>query len=332
VDEAAIKTRRPRFVLQERPWLNRQRAIALSYVVALILYVVTGIYSPGFLSLNHLRILAVSASILGIVAAGQTLVILTGGIDLSVSSVLTASAIVTTLHSSSDQDLWHVLPLVFLMAAGVGLINGVAVSALHLPAIIVTLGTAGVLQGALLVSTSGGQTGAALPPAALTYLADGDVGPIPTSLLCWILLTWLVSTLLSRMPFGRKVYAIGNGPIVARMTGVNIVFTLSVVYVFSALCAAFAGLLLAGDLGTTYLSMGDTYLFTSISAVLIGGASILGGRGHYLGTVAGVIILTGIGGLLAILNQGPATLAIIYGVIILVTVGVATAAQRGVRR
>jgi len=319
-----VQINRPTNLLREAPWRRRQRGIVLSYILVIALVCGISIFSHGFLNPIHLRILLIQAAILGIVAAGQSLAILTGGIDLSVAWMLNLVTVLVTLLAPANHDLWYVLPIILLIAIVVGTINGIAIAAFRLPPIIVTLGMGGVLEGALLVYTNGGETGSAMPPDALTFLAEGNIGPIPMALLCWVIVIVAVSGLLSRTTMGRHIYAIGNGPIVARMAGINSVAALVLVYVVSAVTAAFAGLLLTGYLGQVYLGMGDPYLFTSIAAVLVGGASILGGTGHYMGTVAGAIILTVASGLLAILNASPGVLDILYGVLILVTVGLTT--------
>jgi ribose transport system permease protein len=125
---------------------------------------------------------------------------------------------------------------------------------------------------------------------------------------------------LSRTSYGKRIYAVGNNATAARVSGVNVPLTLVSLYVISAVTASLGGFLLAGYLNQSYPSMGSPYLFTGIAAALVGGASILGGSGNYLGTVAGALTLTILNGLLAILNLGPEMVRILYGAVIFLTV------------
>ena len=221
--------------------------------------------------------------------------------------------------------------MIIPIAVALGLVNGLSVALLRAPAIIVTLATNTLLLGALLVTTAGGtsQTGGKVPSVFRT-LATGELGPFPVSGIVWLVIAVLATALMTGTRFGRHVFAVGNNPLAARLSGVSVTRTVVTVYVISALCSALGGLLLAGYLNQSFPSMGSTYLFTSIAVVLIGGASILGGSGHYLGTVAGALTLSVLGGVLAILDLGPAYLRILYGVLIFLTVGLGTVlARRG---
>jgi len=134
----------------------------------------------------------------------------------------------------------------------------------------------------------------------------------------------MATILLSRTAFGRRLYAVGTSRTVSEFSGVNVVPVIVGSYVISAISAGIAGILYTGFIDQAYLGMGDPYLFASVAAVAVGGAPILGGSGHYIGTVAGALILTVLSGLLPILNLDPGALQIIYGITILLTVGFAT--------
>jgi ribose transport system permease protein len=140
----------------------------------------------------------------------------------------------------------------------------------------------------------------------------------------WIGLALVATLVLTWTAFGRHLYALGTNRTVAQFSGIAITRVTVITYMVSGVAAAFAGILLTGYVGQAYLGMGDPFLFSSVAAVAIGGASILGGSGHYLGAVAGALILTVLAGLLPILNLNPAALQVIYGVVILVTVALAT--------
>jgi ribose transport system permease protein len=299
------------------------RNILFAYAGAVLLFAVTSAFSTGFASANHLRILLIQASFIGIVALGQSFVILGGGIDLSIPWTLNGAAILVTLFANGhDAPLVWAIPLVLGLGALVGLVNGLGIALLGVSPIIMTLGMNVILSGALLLYTNGSPT--AVAPQAIQSLATGRIGPIPYNTILWVTLAALATLVLTWTAFGRHLYAVGTNRTVAQFSGIGISRVGIVTYVVSGLTSALAGIVLTGYVGQAYLGMGDPYLFSSVAAVAIGGASILGGSGHYLGTVAGAMILTVLAGLLPILNLDPAALQIIYGLVILVTVAAAT--------
>jgi ribose transport system permease protein len=302
-------------------FLARNRLIILAYAGMVLLLLITALFSPGFLSASNLRSTVVLAAFVGIVALGQTFVIIGGGIDLSVPWVLTSAAVIMALLcGGQDMPLVWVVPLVLAGGASIGLINGVGVARFGVPPIIMTLATNVILQGLILVVTGGSPTPSA--PALIKFLSVGRIGSFPVIALIWFALTLVATLLLSKAAFGRHLYALGTSATVAEFSGVPTARTTILTYIISGLTAALAGMLLTGYSGQAYLGMGDSYLFTSIAAVAIGGASILGGSGHYLGTVAGALVLTILTGLLPALNLSSGALLIVYGAVILVTVSI----------
>ncbi len=299
--------------------LGRHRTIVLAYAGMIVLLTLTSLVSPGFLAPSHLRSLTVLAAFTGLVALGQTLVIIGGGIDLSVPWVLNSAAVLVTLMAGGqDGPLLYAVPLVLVGGAVVGALNGLGIGVLGVPPIIMTLGINVILQGAILVYTGGAPTATA--PPAIQALAVGHVGPVPTILILWAVLAALVTLLLSKTAFGRYLYAMGTSATVAEYSGVPTLRTTVLTYMLSGITAALAGILLTGYTAQAYLGMGDPYLFTSIAAVAIGGAAITGGTGHYIGTIAGAFVLTILTGLLPALNLSNGALLVVYGVVILVTV------------
>jgi ribose transport system permease protein len=279
------------------PFLARHRAILLAYLGMVVLLALTSFFSPGFVAGAHLRTLAVLAAFIGIVALGQTFVIIGGGIDLSVPWVLNCAAILMALMAKGQNGpLLYAIPLLLAAGAAVGAINGVGVAVFGVPPIIMTLAVNVILQGGILVYTGG--TPPATAPQLIQFLAVGRIGPIPVVAIIWAALAIIASFLLSKTAFGRQLYAVGTSAPVAEFSGVPIVRTSVLAYTLSGFTAALAGMLLTGYTAQAYLGMGDPYLFTSIAAVAIGGASILGGSGHYVGTIAGAFVLTILTGLL----------------------------------
>lgn len=304
---------------------GKHRNIFLAYVAAIALLLLTSIIAPGFLAGAHLRSLGVLSAFIGIVALGQTFVIIGGGIDLSVPWVLNGAAVFVTLFAhGQNKPLYWAVPLLLGAGALVGMINGFGVAVIGVPAIIMTLAVNVILQGAILIRTGGAPT--ATTPPAIQFLAVGRMGGIPVVLGIWAILAVAASILLSKTAFGSYLYALGTSVTVARFSGVPTIRTVVLSYTLSGFTGALAGILLTGYSGQAYLGMGDPYLFTSIAAVAIGGTSIVGGSGHYSGTIAGALMLTILTGLLPALKLSNGALQIIYGVVILVTVSLSSEA------
>jgi ribose transport system permease protein len=299
--------------------LRRNSPIVLAFVVAVILFLAGTAQATGFASIDHVRTILVTASFIGFVGVGQTLCMLTGGIDLSIPSVLAGSAVLTSfLANGSTHALIWIVPLIIGCGAAIGCVNGIGVAYAGVPPIIMTLGMNGALQGLLLIYTNGGLV--PTPPSTVVNFVDGDTLHVPNTVILWIAVTALTTILLSWSIFGRKLYAVGTNPLAAFLAGINVKRVLVVPYIISGMSAALAGLLLLGFYGQAFTNMGDEFLFASAIAVAVGGASILGGRGHYIGTVAGAIILTLITANLDLLSLGQAAVDISYGVILLLTV------------
>ena len=298
-----------------------RRKIVYGFIAAVALFVIGDILTPGFASASGIQQILQVSSFVGLVAAGQTFVILIGGIDLSVPWVLNAAAIVmVAVANGSDGRL--AIGIVVALGFGVlcGIVNGLGISLLGVPAVVMTLGMNGIIQGLSLGVTHGLTCGGCTkpPPTALINAMTGKTLGIDTSLLIWVVVIIVVSLTLSFTTFGRRVYAVGNSERVSHLAGVNVKLMTISLYALSGLFAAIAGVALAGFGGGATIGMGDPYLFQSIAAVVIGGTYILGGRGHYLGTVAGAIVLTTLVSVLLAQNAPDYARDIVYGVVILV--------------
>lgn len=295
---------------------RRNRGILVAYGIVVLLFVAGTIHSIGYADPSNIRSLLIYGSTIGIAAAGQGLCILTGGIDLSIPWTMTGGAVLAAQLSHGQTNR---LPQVFLLLAGlaivVGLINGIGVAYGGVPPIIMTLGMNGALQGLVLVYTNGGGSAPA-PPALQRWVTTNWLG-IPKQVLIWAVIAAVMSVVLSRGTLGRRLYAIGTNSSAGFLAGNNIKRTLVIPYVVSAVFGVLSGILLMAFTGGAYFTLGDPYLFATAAAVAVGGASILGGSGHYLGTVAGALVLTLMVSLLTLLNVGQAWLNIAYGLILL---------------
>jgi len=304
-----------RFFTQER------RRILYAYAAAVLLLLGGEAVRPGFASVASIEAVLVVATFVGIVAAGQTFVILIGGIDLSVPWVLNGAAILlVTASLGQDARAPYALALTLGMGAAVGLLNGVGVALLGIPAVVMTLAMNGIMEG-LTLGLSGGLTCtacASYAPPLVQAAIHGNLLGVPHALYLWLAVILLVSFVLSFTAFGRSAYAIGNNLRASYLAGVSVTATTIALYTLSGLFSALSGIMLVGFGGQASLGMGDPYLFQSIAAVVIGGVYILGGRGHYLGSVAGAISLVALVSVLLAMNMPDYGRSIIYGVIILV--------------
>jgi ribose transport system permease protein len=249
-------------------------------------------------------------------------VILGGGIDLSVPWVMTGSATMTAaLTNGSNGSLGWVMPVVLGIAVLVGTANGVGVAILGVSPIVMTLATNVVISGVVPLEF---QLGAGVvAPHGITNLAFGSLLGLPAPLFILLGATAAMTVVLAVTPFGRRVYAVGANATASRLSGVNTRAVTIFTYVISALGAALGGLVLLGFVGRAYAGMADAYQFSTIAVVVVGGASILGGSGNYLGTVAGVLLLTVLNSLLQVYSLSAGLIEILYGVIILVSVWLA---------
>lgn len=260
------------------------------FLAMALLIIISAILSPGFLKRNNLLILSRQASMLGIVAVGQTFVILTGGIDLSVASVMAAVSVVTANMMAGDDA--RVLPISLLclaIALLVGLINGVMITKLKIPPFIMTLGMILMVQGGRFLYTGGAPKGS-IPPA-VRFWGRGLVGPIPMAVIILIVIAIIAVIVLRKTTFGRQIYAVGGNAEVARLSGIHVDRVTTAAYVICSFLAGVAGLALTGYIGLADNWLGRGYELDSIAAVVVGGASLEGGRGSVLRTIAGVLII-----------------------------------------
>ena len=298
-----------------------QRRILYAIASAILLFVIGGFVRPGFASPGSIGAVLTVASFVGFVAAGQTFVILIGGIDLSVPWTLNAAAILMmSSAASSNARAPYALALTLGMGALVGLCNGVGIAVFAVPAVVMTLAMNGVLEG-LTLGLSGGLTCpscAAYAPPALQAVAHGTIFGIPAILYLWLAVILVASFILSFTSFGRGTYAIGNNAKASYLSGLNVTRTTVVLYMLSGMFSALAGIMILGFGGQASLGLGAPYLFQSIAAAVIGGLSIAGGRGHYVGTVAGAVSLVALVSVLMAMNMPEYGRSITYGVVILV--------------
>ncbi|CAN5354491.1 ABC transporter permease [soil metagenome] len=301
-------------------WVRHQETLRFAlpaYVCFIAVVIVTQIWlGHAILNPSYWNSIIVLSSFLAILALGQGSVILTGGLDLSVPWTIGLCGILLAgMVKGSDAALLYALPTVILLACVIGLVNGLGIVFLGLSPIVMTLATNGLLQGVALLYSQGTPDGFSSP--MLRWFMTGKLGFVTPVVLFMILFVIGAVILLGRTPFGRRIYGIGNGERAAMLSGIAVGRTLVFVYMLSALCAGLVGVLLTGFSGQASLGMGDDYLLPSIAVVVVGGTLITGGRGHYLGMLGGVLLLTALQTVLAGTTLPYATRAILFGLVVL---------------
>ncbi len=293
-------------------------------LLALVVHLVGMLLIKGFGTTFGIRAMLVLAALLAIASIGQTLVILLGGIDLSIPFVIGFANVAAAQLYGQGVPFAIVLPGVILAAMLVGAFNGALSSILAIHPLIVTLGTGTTLQGAVQLWTRGFPTGGAPAWVQKFVSIGGTIGPFPFP---WLIpftgvLALAVVLLLSRTVYGRRLYALGSNPRAARLALVDPVRMWSVTFALSAGFAALAGILLLGFSGSAYAAVGAPYLFQTIAAVVIGGTALVGGRGGYLGTLAGALFLIELTTVLVGLGLQPPLVQATLGVLIVALVAV----------
>jgi ribose transport system permease protein len=303
-------------------FLSRNAMMFLLYLIIFVLFLVGQMVSPDYLEPKHIGAILRTASFIGFVAIGQTLVILTGGIDLSTGPLVTMGNVFMCIfmQGRDTNNLWSFAAII-LLGLAIGAFSGLGITFLKIPPIVMTLAVGSLVTGFMLIISKGAPTGYASP--LLHQIGVGYMfGSIPIVVVIWAILSILIILLLSSTTYGRNLYLAGASSKVARLSGVNVNLVTIIAYALSGVFAALAGSFMAGYTLNAFLGIGDEYTMWSITAVVIGGTSLSGGKGGYLGTIAGAIILVLLESLLVIVNVPDAGRKIAGGLIILIMITV----------
>jgi ribose transport system permease protein len=300
----------------------QRRAPVLQFVALIALFIYGAATISGFSASTSIRSMLVLAALLGLAALGQTIVMIVGGLDLSIPGFIVAGAILVSQLCGTHH--WAFVPafaLILVIAAAMGAISGWICHRYRIQPLIVTLGVGALASGGCLAWTGGKLTGSApaflgtlTSPAGTTF--GVSISPV---VVIWAVVAIAVGLVLHRTVPGRRLYATGANPRAADLARVNTSRVWTVVFAASAVCSAVVGVLLAGFSGADQ-TLGDPYLFQGLTAVIVGGTTIMGSRGDYTHTVLGALILTELTTILVGHGYDTADQQIIFGVLILIVV------------
>lgn len=300
----------------------RENITLLLFVLIIVLFIVGEIVSTGFLSFDHIGAVLRTASFLGIVSIGQTITILIAGIDLSVGPLITMGNVFTCMfiNGIDGNTIWALAVIIFL-GAFFGACNGLGVAYLKISPLVMTLAIGSLVTGITLIFSQGAPKGLASP--ILRFIGVGSVlNGVPIIVIVWFAISALFILLLRSTAFGRKIYYVGANARAAYLSGVRVNYVVIIAYSISGVSAVLTGALMAGYTQTAFLGIGNEYILWSITAVVIGGTALTGGKGGYLGTVAGSILLVLLESLLTVIRMPEAGRKIATGLIILIMISI----------
>lgn len=295
------------------------RSPLLLWIAAFLLFMVGESMFSGFFSYTHMGSIFRSASFIGLVAIGQTLVVVTGGIDLCVGPLVTLGNVFACLmlEGQDANNLWA-FSTILLIGVVIGAVNGLGVAALGISPMVMTMAVGVVTTGITLIYSHGAPTGYASP--LLRSIGVGYTAGIPNSVLIWFILSTLTILTLKWTTFGRSLFYIGANETAAAFSGIRTIAMKTMAYVISGVTAVLTGVIIAGYTSVAFINIGKDFTMTSITAVVIGGTAMSGGRGGYGGSLAGAVLICLIESILTIMNIHEAGKKIMNGIIILVLI------------
>ena len=298
--------------------LINQINIYRSVLILLVICVFATILSPSFLSVTNLFNVFKQITVAGIVGCGMTFVILTGGIDLSVGSILGLSGVLASGVLASTGNTAVAIAVSLTVGIACGAVNGFFVSVCGIPPFISTLGMMTLLRGVILVYTKGSPI--PIKSDAYKFFGKGSIAGIPVPVIILIIVFLLAHYILTQTSYGRSVYAVGGNREAARLSGIRVKTSEFLVYTLNGLMCGMAGLILTARLGSAQSTSGTGIEMDAIAAVILGGTSLSGGVGFVLPTVVGAMIMGIIDNILTLMNVNPHATNIVKGAVILIAV------------
>ncbi|MCC8109372.1 MAG: ABC transporter permease [Planctomycetes bacterium] len=291
----------------------------VAFVVMVLAWVASAMLIRNFNTLRYNLSFIHNAAFLGIIVIGQAIVVISGGIDMSVSSVVTMSSVIASACIQAGMGTPAAIALALLASLAVGAFNATGIAWLRIPPIIMSIATISIIEGVLLIATNG------TPPSGVTAFISGlsngrMIWRLPNAVVVYAVLVSLAIWFMMFSRWGRAVYAIGTNERAAWLSGVGINSMKYLIYCLSSLAAGIAGILVLGYMGSTYLTIGTQYQLFSIAATVIGGISIIGGKGNFAGVIAGTFLIEIIRNALIVTKISPAGRELFQGLLILVVI------------
>jgi ribose transport system permease protein len=304
--------------------VNFLKSIPMIYFVMLLVFIVIGIVQPNFYATRPFFGFLKRAAPLIVVSIGQMFAIISGEFDLSVGSLITVCAAVAAKVIFDDPaKVWDAFLWIFVISFVVGLINGLVTTKLRVPSFVTTLGMMLILTGAISIYTRGAPQGGVTDNFRMYGRANLGDSVIPIALIISLVVITTAVLLMNFTTFGRRIYAVGGNPIAARLTGVRVDMTKTLAFVLCSLSAGLGSVLIVGFAGMSSLGIGSGYEFQSISAVVLGGVALTGGRGNVGMVVAGALTLQALFSLLNFLGLPLPIRLTVQGLIIIGAVALA---------
>lgn len=314
-----------------------------TFVALILVFTFFAVMAPNFLSVTNAVIISKHVALNAFLAIGMTFVIITGGIDLSVGSIVGLCAMVagwlvlngvdTGLGYTIWFNTWEIVGIVMLVGVGVGWINGILITRLNVAPFIATLGTLYIARGAALLS-SGGRTfpnlsgSAEMGTASFPFIGTGTLLGLPVMVWMLIVVAMLAHYISRRTPLGRHIYAVGGNERGAALSGVKVTSIKMFVYMFSGFCAALVGVIIASQLQAAHPATGETFELNAIAAAVLGGTSMSGGRGRITGTIVGAFVIGILSDGLIMMGVSSFWQTVIKGIVIIVAVVIDQAQSR----
>ena len=302
-------------------FLDRYKVLIFLAVALLLLSIFV---TPEFLSTRNLLNVLQQMAIIGIITLGMHFVIVTAGIDLSVGSILQVTTVTTALLLGSGMSAVAAIGLGLLVGLVIGAVNGLGIVLLKVQPFVITLGTLAIAQGLALTLSDGQQVTYQNESGLLKFLGREGVGRLSGQFIVFLVLAVVAWATLKYTPFGRYVYAVGGNVETARLSGIPVRRILLSVYVISGLCAALAGIMTTATLSVGVPTAGALANLDAVAAVVIGGTSLMGGRGNIWGSVAGAFILATIANIIVLVGAGPYQAYIVRVTVIIAAVALAS--------
>jgi len=298
---------------------DSRRTVTVVWLVVIAVYLFMLVLRPNLAQISSMQTIVALGAITALVGLGQGAVVFVGGIDLSVPWVLSSSAILfTSLSDGSDERFALAAGVALVYGGAMGAANGLGVTIFGIHPVVMTLALSAILEGSSLGWTGGSVTGS--PPPVISRFMKGVDGGMPLVIPALLVLTVVVCFVYRQTRYGRELQAVGLNPQASRLAGVRSRGVIVSTYVISGVTAAAAGMMLSGLAGQSYLAMGTPYMLMSVAVVALGGASFAGGRGHFLGTLGGAMLLSMLITLLMTFQLPEAIRTIVQGLVILIAV------------